>query len=136
MPGLKCCWLDATDALPTVLAPAEHQGSKGGAVGQADRLVKLRALLEARRSVPRDVALRQLEVSLATLKRDIAFLRDRLNTSIVRDRDTRAWQLDRGANAGGTQPQPGRADGTRGLAAAAGALPGQPVPRCQVPSAQ
>jgi predicted DNA-binding transcriptional regulator YafY len=40
---------------------------------------------------------RELEVSLATLKRDLAFMRERLNAPIVFDRDAGGYRLDKPA---------------------------------------
>lgn len=63
-------------------------------MGQPDRLYKLKSWLDSGRCVTRDFLLRELEVSPATLKRDIALLRDRMNCPIEWDRDRRGWRLD------------------------------------------
>ena len=56
-------------------------------MSQTDRIARIRRLLDERRSISRQTLLDQLEVSPATLKRDLAFLRDAMNTPIVWDRD-------------------------------------------------
>jgi predicted DNA-binding transcriptional regulator YafY len=72
-------------------------------VAQTDRLYKLKAWLDSGRRVGRDFLLRELEVSPATLKRDIALLRHRLNAPIEWDGDAQAWFLDRRAASAGPQ---------------------------------
>ena len=44
--------------------------------------------------VSRSALLGELEVSPATLKRDLAFLRDNMNTPIVWDRELGAYRID------------------------------------------
>lgn len=64
-------------------------------MGQQDeRLRKLRHLFDDHRHLSRHRAQEALGVSLSTLKRDIAFLRDRLNVPIVPDREQGGWRLD------------------------------------------
>ena len=64
-------------------------------MAQNDRLYKIKNWLDAGRCVTREFLLRELEVSPATLKRDIALLRDRLNMPIAWDATPRGWRLDR-----------------------------------------
>jgi predicted DNA-binding transcriptional regulator YafY len=64
-------------------------------VAQTDRHYKIRQWLATGRCVPRSQLLEDLEVSPATLKRDIALLRDRLNMPIAWDPERRGWRLDR-----------------------------------------
>jgi predicted DNA-binding transcriptional regulator YafY len=52
-----------------------------------ERIFKIHQLLSNRRVVPRDVFLEELEVSLATFKRDLAFMRDRMHVPIDSDAD-------------------------------------------------
>ncbi len=69
-------------------------------MSQLDRITRINALLSARRVVPRTLLLEELEVSPATLKRDIAFLRDTMNTPIVWDRELDGYRLDRSQTTG------------------------------------
>ena len=62
-------------------------------MGQHERLYRLKRLLDGGRCVPKDRLLKELEVSPATLKRDIAYLRDRMNAPIEWDRHGRGWRL-------------------------------------------
>ncbi len=63
-------------------------------VAQIERLQRLHQWLALGRCVPRERILRELEVSASTLKRDIAFLRDRHNMPIAWDRELCGWRLD------------------------------------------
>ena len=62
-------------------------------MSEIDRLYSYRALFTGRRVVPRQDILNQLEISLATFKRDLAKLRDRLNMPIEYDRDLGGYVL-------------------------------------------
>ena len=62
---------------------------------RTERFYKIDALLQANRSVAVDQMLRELEVSLATFKRDIEYMRDRLHAPIVWDRELRGYRYDR-----------------------------------------
>lgn len=64
-------------------------------MSEIDRLYRYQTLLQARRVVPRSEFLHVLEISLATFKRDLAKLRDRLNVPIVFDSDLGGYRLDR-----------------------------------------
>ena len=70
---------------------------------QRDRLYKLKGWLDSGRCVTRDFLLRELGVSPSTLKRDIAWLRDRHNAPIAWDADLRGWRIDRSEPAVGEQ---------------------------------
>jgi len=63
-------------------------------MSEIDRLYRYKTLLSHRRAMPREDILTALEISLATFKRDIAKLRDRLGTPIVFDRDLNGYRLD------------------------------------------
>lgn len=63
-------------------------------MSEIDRLYRYNTLLSTRRALPRDVILKELEISPATFKRDIAKLRDRLHTPIVFDRDLGGYRLE------------------------------------------
>ncbi|RPH58248.1 MAG: WYL domain-containing protein [Burkholderiales bacterium] len=56
-------------------------------MNQTERLYRIDQLIHQRTVVPFDDLLRELEISRATLKRDVAYMRDRLNAPIVYDRD-------------------------------------------------
>ena len=78
-------------------------------MAQRDRLYKLRHWLDSGRCVGRDFLLRELEVSSATLKRDIAWLRERHGAPIEWDAQQQGWRLDRSASSVGPQFElPGR----------------------------
>lgn len=63
-------------------------------MGEIDRLYSYRTLLTGRRAVPRDEILSKMEISLATFKRDLAKLRDRLNIPVVFDKDLGGYRLE------------------------------------------
>ncbi len=63
-------------------------------MSEIDRLYSYKTLLTGRRAVPRDEILKKLEISLATFKRDLSKLRDRLNVPIVFDRDLGGYRLE------------------------------------------
>lgn len=67
-------------------------------MARTDRLVKLNTLFNTHRVLTRGRLLRELEVSYATLKRDLALLRDTLHAPVVFDREHGGWRLDRQAN--------------------------------------
>lgn len=62
---------------------------------RTERFYKIDALLQANRVVPIDRLLRELEVSRATFKRDLEYLRDRLNAPIEWDREERGYRYAR-----------------------------------------
>lgn len=64
-------------------------------MSKSERLTKLKQLFDTRRLVTQAYLLQELEVSAATLKRDIAWLRNQLNTPVVFDRELGGWRLDR-----------------------------------------
>jgi len=70
---------------------------------QTERLYRLKRWLDAGRCLSRRDLLDDLGVSPATLKRDIAHLRDRMNAPVVFDRERRGWRLDAAAQLAGTQ---------------------------------
>jgi len=69
----------------------------------AERLYKIRHLLTQGQCLSRERLLGDLEISPATLKRDLAHLRDRMNMPIVFDRERGGWRLDAGQGVVGTQ---------------------------------
>lgn len=72
----------------------------GGRVGQTERLYRIENLLRARRGVSLRALCEECGVARATLNRDLALLRDRLNAPIVYDKALRGYRLD--------GPAPGR----------------------------
>lgn len=62
-------------------------------MGQTERLYKIERMLHARKFVPIRDFLAELEVSVATFKRDIEYLRERLNAPIPWDRAKRGYRL-------------------------------------------
>lgn len=63
-------------------------------MSEIDRLYQYKTLLSSRRVMSREDILNKLEISLATFKRDIAKLRDRLHTPIIFDRDLGGYRLE------------------------------------------
>jgi len=66
-------------------------------VDRTERFYKIQRLLNQRKSVPRDTFLDELEVSRATFKRDLEYLRDRMQMPIVYDRELRGYRIDQDA---------------------------------------
>jgi len=67
-----------------------------------DRMYKLDALLANGRSRTLEFLLAELEISRATFKRDIRFMKDRFNAPIVWDRETRGYRM---SNSGAVGPR-------------------------------
>jgi predicted DNA-binding transcriptional regulator YafY len=65
-----------------------------------ERFYKIERLLRQRRRVSRREFLDELEVSLATFKRDLEYMRDRLQAPIVWSAEARAYELDPRAGKG------------------------------------
>ncbi len=64
---------------------------------RTERFYKIHRLLKQRRVVRRDEFLDELEVSRATFKRDLEYLRDRMSMPIVWDREAGGYRLDEDA---------------------------------------
>jgi predicted DNA-binding transcriptional regulator YafY len=60
-----------------------------------ERIYKIDQLLSERRVVPIPLLLEKLEVSLATLKRDLALMRDRFHAPIIFDRELNGYRFDK-----------------------------------------
>jgi predicted DNA-binding transcriptional regulator YafY len=71
-----------------------HAMSLRAAMSQTERVYQIDQLLSERKSVSFDTLLEKLEVSRATLKRDLAYMRDRLNAPILYDRDLGGYRFD------------------------------------------
>lgn len=73
-------------------------------MSQAERLTRLKHALDSGRCCTRTYLLELLgDISPATLKRDLAFLRDRMNWNIVFDRTANGWRVERSQAVVGTQ---------------------------------
>ena len=68
-----------------------------------ERLYRLKSLLDGGRCLARERLLTDLGISSATLKRDLAHLRDRMNAPVVWDRERRGYRLDAHQGLAGTQ---------------------------------
>lgn len=62
-------------------------------ISQTERFYRLRHLLVSGRCVSKASLLHEFGISPATLKRDLAHLRDRMNTPVVWDREARGYRL-------------------------------------------
>jgi predicted DNA-binding transcriptional regulator YafY len=60
-----------------------------GSMSQTERVLRIQQMLQARKVIPREEFLGELEVSLATFKRDLEFLRSRFQVNIE-------WSRERG----------------------------------------
>jgi len=65
-------------------------------MGEIDRLYRYKSLLLSRHAVPTEELMATLDVSIATLKRDLAKLRERLNIPVVYDRLLGGYRLEAG----------------------------------------
>ena len=63
---------------------------------RTDRFYRIQALLKHRKLVRTQEFLDELEVSRATFKRDLEYLRDRMRAPIVYDREEEAYKFDSG----------------------------------------
>ena len=72
-------------------------------MSQTERHYKLKAWLDAGRCLTRQFLLAELGVPSSALKRDFAFLRDRMNAPIIFDHTQKGWRLDKAQQAVGTQ---------------------------------
>lgn len=63
-------------------------------MNQTERLYQIDRLLNEYTVVPVETFLKELEVSLATFKRDLEYLRDRLNAPVIWDRELRGYRFD------------------------------------------
>lgn len=63
-------------------------------MGETERVYRIERLIRSRGVVPIRALIEELEVSVATVRRDIALLRDRLHAPIVYDRTRRGYRFD------------------------------------------
>lgn len=64
-------------------------------MGDIERLHRIKYMIQARQCVPLDNFLNELEISKATFKRDLEYLRSRMNASIVYDRFKGGYCFDK-----------------------------------------
>ena len=76
-------------------------------VGNTARLYRIETLIRARGCVSFAVLLEELEISRATLKRDLEYLRSRMGAPIVYDRDLNGYRFGDTAYAGQKHELPG-----------------------------
>lgn len=69
---------------------------QGGKVARTERFSKIERLLRERRSISFTDLQQHLEVSRATLFRDMAFLRDRMRVPVIHDPESGHYRLDHG----------------------------------------
>lgn len=62
-------------------------------MNKTERIFKIEQLIAARKLVSFQTLLDELEVSRATLKRDLEYLRSRMKTPIVYDREANGYRL-------------------------------------------
>jgi predicted DNA-binding transcriptional regulator YafY len=73
---------------------------------RTERLYRIDRMLNDRRVVPVTAFLEELEISLATFKRDLDYLRDRFNAPVIWDRDAGGYRFDK-QGVGDTYALPG-----------------------------
>lgn len=66
---------------------------------RTERFYRIEDLLHERKVVPVAVFLKELEVSSATFKRDLEYLRDRLHAPIIWDREAGGYRFEKSAHA-------------------------------------
>ena len=64
-------------------------------MGDVERLHRIKYMIQARQCVPVKDFLSELEISLATFKRDLEYLRSRMNANIVYDRSMGGYRFDK-----------------------------------------
>ena len=64
-------------------------------MSDVERLYRIKYMIQARKCVPIQDFLDELEISKATFKRDLEYLRDRMNASIVYDRAEGGYRFDK-----------------------------------------
>ena len=76
-------------------------------MNRTERFYRIQKLLSQRRVVPREVFLEDMEISPATFKRDLEYLRDRMSMPLIWDREKGGYRLDEGDPAHATFQLPG-----------------------------
>jgi predicted DNA-binding transcriptional regulator YafY len=70
-----------------------------------ERFYKIDQLLQERRVVPRSVFLDELEISPATFKRDLVYMRDRFNAPVIWDSDAGGYRYETAGSKGRVGPR-------------------------------
>lgn len=76
-------------------------------MNQTERFYKIDQLIGERKVVSFQALLDELEISRATLRRDLEFMRSRLNAPIVYDREANGYRFDGGPQVGDKYELPG-----------------------------
>lgn len=76
-------------------------------MGDMERLHRIKYLIQARQCVPLQDFLDELEVSKATFKRDLEYLRDRMNANIIYDRMMGGYRFENSKQVGEKIELPG-----------------------------
>ena len=76
-------------------------------MGRLERFYKIDQLLQSRRIVSREAFLEELEVSLATFKRDLEYMRDRFNAPVIWDAHERGYRYENANQTGQKFELPG-----------------------------
>ena len=76
-------------------------------MNRTERFYKIDQMLHERRVVPIEVFLDELDVSRATFKRDIEYMRDRLHAPIVWNRDVGGYHFESAKTTGPAYELPG-----------------------------
>ena len=76
-------------------------------MGNMERLHRIKYLIQARQCVPLQDFLRELEISSATFKRDLEFLRSRMNANIIFDRSMGGYRFENSLQRGEKIELPG-----------------------------
>jgi predicted DNA-binding transcriptional regulator YafY len=76
-------------------------------MGDMERLHRIKYLIQARQCVPLQDFLDELEVSKATFKRDLEYLRDRMNANIIYDRSMGGYRFENSKQIGEKIELPG-----------------------------
>ena len=64
-------------------------------MSDVERLHRIKYMIQARQCVPIQSFLSELEISLATFKRDLEYLRSRMNANIIYDRSMGGYRFDK-----------------------------------------
>lgn len=81
----------------------KHRKYRGWTVDRTERFHKIDQMISGRQVVTFDVLPEAIEVSPATLKRDLQCLRDRLHVPIILDREASGYQYEKGNAPSGSQ---------------------------------
>ena len=76
------------------ISPPSRVMCRGISVSAMERMYQIDQMLAGRKAVSRQELLERLQISWATLKRDLAYMKDRLNAPIVFDRELGGYRFD------------------------------------------